>query len=335
MGQQRTTGKLAAGRLERLLSRYATRLDPGVVVGPALGLDAAALRVPAGVLVVASDPVTYAADELGTYAVHINANDVFVSGAEPRWFLADILLPPDQERAAEGVFKQIHQACEELGVSLVGGHTELTPGLPRPMVVGFMMGQLIGEQVLTAGGVQPGDVIMLTKGVAIEGTAIIARDREEGLQGQLSTSALRRARRFLKDPGLSVGPEARIAACCGVHAMHDPTEGGLLNGLWEMSQASGLALDVDVGRVPIYAETRAICDHFRLDPLKLLASGALLIACPEGAVGKLLAGLTSAGIRASEIGGARKNKPGVYFRSGMVMRRSVPDEILKVLDDGG
>jgi len=130
MSRHNRIGKLDAAKLAKLLARYARCKDRSVVLGPGVGLDAAAIKVSAGTLVLASDPVTYASDQLGYYAVCVNANDIYVSGARPRWFLADVLLPPGGARLAERIFRQMHRACSELGISLVGGHTEMTPDLP-------------------------------------------------------------------------------------------------------------------------------------------------------------------------------------------------------------
>jgi len=331
MSKQTQTGKLASRQLARLLDRYGARQGGSVLVGPKVGVDAAAVRVNKGILVLASDPVTYASEELGSYAVHVNANDIFAGGAEPLWFLADILLPPGQGKMADKIFAQIHSACRELRILLIGGHTEITPDLVRPIVAGFMLGRALGKQALTAGGVRAGDVIILTKGAAIEGTAIIARQFERELHKDLSQSLVRRARRFLKNPGLSVSAEARIAARHKVHAMHDPTEGGLLNGLWEMSHASGCQLHVDLDRVPVYRETLRICRHFNIDPLRLLASGALLISCSKTVAKRLLKALACRGVTAVEIGCARKGVCGVFCKDGRSIKESIPDDILKIL----
>jgi len=328
-----TTGKLDATTLGRLLKRYARSKDRSVLLGPEIGLDAAAIKVKAGTLVVASDPLTYASEQLGYYAVCINANDIYVSGAKPRWFLADILLPPGRAGLAEKIFRQIHQACRELNISLIGGHTEMTPDLPRPMVAGFMIGELLGKKPITAAGAKPGDVIILTKGLAIEGTAIIARERQKDLAGKFPAALLRRARGFLRKPGLSIGTEATIAAGHGVHALHDPTEGGLLNGLWEMAKASKVALYIDTEAIPVYPETQGLCNHFGLDPLRLLASGALLIACPQRTIKKLCRELEAADIMSGVIGSVGKGSVGVHFKDGRAVRRAVADEILKVFDE--
>ena len=333
MSKLNRTGKLDAATLANLLERYARCKDRSVIVGPGVGLDAAAIKVSAGTLVLASDPVTYASDQLGHYAVCVNANDIYVSGARPRWFLADILLPPGGARLAEGIFRQMHRACEELGISLVGGHTEMTPDLPRPMVAGFMIGELLGNKPLSAGGLRAGDRIILTKGLAIEGTALIARDKQKELAGEFSQRFLARARRFLRQPGLSVGSEAAIALHAGAHAMHDPTEGGLLNGLWEMAQASRLSLHIDGEQIHVYPETQELCRRYGLDPLGLLASGSLLIGCGPRAVKKLCQALDDAHIMFSEIGLAKKGSAEVHFTDGRAVRRAVTDEILKVFKE--
>ena len=334
MSRHNRIGKLDAAKLAKLLARYARCKDRSVVLGPGVGLDAAAIKVSAGTLVLASDPVTYASDQLGYYTVCVNANDIYVSGARPRWFLADVLLPPGGARLAERIFRQMHRACEGLGISLVGGHTEMTPDLPRPMVAGFMIGELLGKKPLSAGGLRAGDRIILTKALAIEGTALIARDKQKELAGEFSQSFLRRAKRFLHRPGLSVGAEAVIALRAGAHTMHDPTEGGLLNGLWEMAQASRLSLRIDADSIRVYPETRELCRRFGLDPLGLLASGALLIGCSQRAQKKLCQELDAADIMCSVIGSAKEGPPGVHFTDGRAVKRAVTDEILKVFREG-
>jgi len=326
------TGKLSAEKLGRLLGRYTSTRCPNLLIGPKVGLDAAAIAVEKGALVLATDPVTYAVDQIGRYAVHINANDIFASGAEPQWFMADILLPPGQVRLAEQIFAQIRQACRELGrVHLIGGHTELTPGLDRPIVAGFMIGVAPRRRILAADRVQPGDAIILTKGVAIEGTAVLASELEKKLLAELPQATVRRAKRLLKSPGIGIGREARIAVRCGARAMHDPTEGGVLNGLWEMSAAAGVAIHVDPTKIPILPETQCLCEHLGINPLKLLASGSLVIACPPRSAGRMLKALTSGGVRAFQIGWAKKGKPGVHLGKRKVIRRSITDDILKVL----
>lgn len=221
-------GKLPPHLLVPLLARYAPPA-PGVVVGPGLGLDAAVVELDGRLLVAKSDPITFATDEIGWYAVHVNANDIAALGATPRWFLATLLLPEAATTAAlvDTLLAQVAAACAEVGAALVGGHTEISYGLERPILVGTMLGETTRERLVTAGGAQVGDAVLLTKSVALEGTALIAREKADAL-GDLEADLAARAGAFLHDPGISIVRDAAIATAHGhVHAMHDPTEGGV------------------------------------------------------------------------------------------------------------
>jgi hydrogenase maturation factor len=249
--------------------------------------------------------VTFATDHIGWYAVQVNANDVACMGATPRWFLATLLVPPRfSQTEAEGVFDQVLEACQALGVSLVGGHSEVTYGLDRPIVVGSMLGEVAADRLVRSGGARDGDSIVVTKGIAIEGTALLARERAAELRrAGVPDQVIEQAAGYLTHPGISVVKDARIAcATVEVHALHDPTEGGLVTGLRELAQASGLGLAVEEGSIPVFPECQTICQALGLDPLGLLASGALLIALPAGQVLALLAALERQGIVGWEIG---------------------------------
>jgi len=293
-------GKLPADVLARLLERFKPT-DPRVIVGPGTGLDAAVIDMGDRLLVAKSDPITFATDSIGWYAVQVNANDIATTGATPRWFLATVLLPESCADAAmaESILTQIHSACAALDVSLVGGHTEITYGLDRPIVVGAMLGEVTRERLVTPSGARPGDAILLTKGIAIEGTAILARERDlRGLGLDVE-----RCRRFLVEPGISVVRDATIAARAGrVHAMHDPTEGGLATGLYEMAQASGVGMMIEPGAVWVYPETATLCHAMGLDPWGLIASGALLLAVETRDARNIVRALEAEGIRAAVIG---------------------------------
>jgi hydrogenase maturation factor len=294
-------GKLPSDCLERLLRRC--RPDPRVIVGPGIGRDAAALEFGDAVLVAKSDPITFATDRIGWYAVNINANDVACLGARPRFFLATVLLPEGRatEDLAETIFDDIESSCTALDVTLCGGHTEVTYGLGRPIVVGQMLGEVPRDRLVVNDRSRAGDDVLLTKGIAIEGTALIALEKGAELAGALDAALLERARGFLESPGLSVLPEAE-AVCRTVqpHALHDPTEGGLATGLHELADAAGLGVAVD--GVEVLPETDALCRHFGLDPLGLIASGALLVVtAPEDTDGALHA-LADDGIAVARIG---------------------------------
>ncbi|AHL22609.1 AIR synthase family protein [Thermococcus nautili] len=290
-------GKLPPELLEKLVLSRLPSKGKGVIVGPGTGIDGTALNVE-GTLVASSDPITGATKRIGFYAVHVNANDVAVMGAEPRWFLTTVLLP---ENANEGllseIIDEISREAEKLGVAVVGGHTEVTLGLDRPIVVGTMLGE--AERLVRPDGARPGDAIIMTKWAGIEGTAIIAEELRERLAPILGEEFLERASSLIEY--LSVLPEARILRKVA-NAMHDPTEGGVLNGLHEMADASGLGFRVYAERIPIREETKTLCNYLHLNPLGLISSGVLLTSVPRDYAKKTVEELLSHGITASIIG---------------------------------
>ncbi len=299
------TGKLDVQILRKLLQRY-SKIDERVLVGPRIGEDAAAIDMGERVLIVTTDPITFATDEIGYYSVMVNANDIATTGAEPRWYTVNILLPeaPGTESLVDSIFQQIHQACEKLSISLIGGHTEITYGLDRPILVGQMIGEVQSEALITTGGARPGDLILLSKGICIEVTSIIARERQGDLSScGISMDLIERARRFLFDPGISVVEAARLALQAGrVHSMHDVTEGGLADGLHELSMAAGVEIEVERDRIPIYEESRVLCKAFGLDPMGVIASGALLIAASPPETEKILDHAHQHGVTMTMIG---------------------------------
>ena len=334
------TGKLPAELLARLLSRVVRR-DPRVLLGPTLGEDAALIDLGDRVLVAKADPVTFATDRIGWYAVHVNANDVACMGARPAWFLATILLPQGAPEAlAEEVFAQIEAACEVLGVTLVGGHTEVTYGLDRPIVAGAMLAEAAAGRIVRNADARPGDHLILTKGIAIEGTALLARDAADHLLRRgFDAASLERARALLDRPGVSVVREALLACdTAPVHAMHDPTEGGLATALHELAAASGLVAEVRAEAVTVLPETEEVCRALALDPLGLLASGSLLIALAEGDCERVRDALSKADISAACLGRLIEGTEGVII-DGRGERRDIPyfqrDELARFLESLG
>ena len=299
-------GKLPIDVLGRLLDRIDLS-DPRVVLGPRPGEDAALIDFGDLYLVAKTDPITFATDLIGWYMVNVNANDIAVMGATPKWLLATMLLPEGTTEAqVSEIFQQLSQACADLDISLVGGHTEITYGLDRPIAVGAMLGEVSREDAVLSSGVRPGDTLLLTKGIAIEGTSILAREAADGLSDAgVDRELIERAGAFLFDPGISVVRDARIACAAGeVHAMHDPTEGGLSGGLYELAVASGVGLDIAYESIPVLPECAAICDALGLDPLGLIASGALLAAVSPDDAQTVADALSAEGIGAVIIGNA-------------------------------
>ena len=328
-------GKLELEYLAELLSRYSHPTDR-VLSGAGIGEDATVIDFGDRYLVAKTDPITFATDEIGWYAVHVNANDIATTGADPKWFLVTLLLPEGRtdRDLVETIFGQVAEACGQIGVSLCGGHTEVTYGLDRPIVVGQMLGEVARDRLVTSGGAQVGDLVLVTKGVAIEGTAIIARERASELATQYSPEFLNRCRSFLRDPGISVLPEARIAVSTArIHSMHDPTEGGLATGLWELARASGVGLCIHRSAVPVLPETAALCARYSLNPLGVIASGSLVIAVAPGDAEPLIAALASGGITATVIGQVVPAQEGLTLvEDGQAQRlpRFEPDEIARL-----
>jgi len=307
-------GKLPIRTLEDLLKRNKIK-DPRVIVGPGIGEDAAVIDTGGPrYLIAKTDPITFTADQIGWYAVHINANDIATMGARPLWYLATLLLPEDltTRELAEKIFQDTMKACKSIGVSLIGGHTEITSGLSRPIVVGQMLGEVEKHRLVRTNGARPGDAIILTKGLAIEGTAVIARERVDEMVQIFGEQTLTRCRNFMYDPGLSVIKEALIASeHASVHAMHDPTEGGLATALHEVAWAANVGLRIQADILPVFPETQAICNHYHLNPLGLIASGALLIILQANAAEEVLARIRSQGIAATLIGEVTDKSKGI------------------------
>ncbi|RLE86561.1 MAG: hydrogenase assembly protein HupF [Thermoprotei archaeon] len=297
-------GKLPPGVMEKLVYSRLGRRDPSVLVGPAVGEDAAIIDLGDGrVLVVHNDAITGAVEFLGWLAVHIVANDVAVRGARPRWFLMSLFLP---ERGAEAllerVMAQVDRAARELGMMVVGGHTETTPGLDRPIVGTTAIGLASRDAYVTTSGARSGDYVIVTKGVGIEGTAIMCTDFAEALRSRgVSEEVIRRGARFLEM--VSVAREALLLAEHGlVTAMHDPTEGGLLGGLAELAYASGKTIVVREADVPLAEETRVVTQALGVDPLRLISSGTLVATVPPPRVEEAVRLLRDNGIQARVIG---------------------------------
>ncbi len=328
-------GKLPPAVLANILARVPAS-DPRIIVGPRVGEDAAVLDLGGEAYLVAkTDPITFATGEIGWYAVHVNANDIAAAGGTPAFFMATVLLPggsADREMV-ERIFEQMSAACEMLNISLIGGHTEITHGLDRPIVAGTMFGFAPRDRLITTGGARPRDRLLLTKGFPIEATAIIAREKAGMLSTRFSEAFVSHCAQYLHDPGISVVPDARAALEAGVvHAMHDPTEGGVATGLWEIARASGVRLHVDL-RPALLEDAARVCSAVGIDPLGAIASGSLLLAIPPEAVMPILQAFAEAGIAAFEIGFVEAGEAGVIEReTGKTIRLPERDEIARLFE---
>lgn len=331
-------GKLKFDILENLLEQYPGISDERLVVGPKVGEDAAVIDFPDRYLIAKTDPITFATNEIGWYAVHINANDVAIRGAKPRWFQPAILLPEGRATGSlvEEIFRQISRACRELGVTIVGGHTEITPTLDRPIVVGSMLGEVAKEKLVTTSGARPGDDILLTKGIVIEGTAIIARERQEDLRKRGYDEAfIRRCMDYLYDPGISVVKDALLANQFEIHSMHDPTEGGLATGLYETARASSVGMLIYEDKIDFLPDSKGLCGIYGLDPLGTITSGSLVVTADPENAGKVLQAYRESGLKASVIGTVKEESFGVkIIKDGALedLQWSEKDEITRIFE---
>ncbi len=281
-----------------------------VLVHSALGRDASVIDFGDDVAVLSTDPITGAGQRAGWFAVQVACNDVAVAGARPVGVLLTLLLAPSSATTdARVLMDDAHDAAIELGIEILGGHSEITAGLTRSIVVATALGRCRRDRFVTSAGAKPGDTILMTKAAGLEGAAILATDFGPELANRVSPDRLESARAFLRE--ISVVREALAAAAVGVTAMHDATEGGILGGLAELASAAGLGVAVDVEQIPIRSPTRAICDALEIDPLCLVSSGALLITTPRPA--PVVAALQSIGCQAVEIGRV-VNGPSVLYR---------------------
>jgi hydrogenase maturation factor len=297
---------LAPGKLPAWLLKKALPIpsDPRVLVGPGVGRDAAAIAVGDRVLVAKNDPITFADDGAAFHLVEVNANDIACMGATPRWLLVTGLLPQGVTPAdVLHDFADLKAACTHRSVELVGGHTEIVAGLTRPILVGLMLGEAEPAELIRPGRAGAGDALILTKALAIEGTALLARDYGQSLEPLLGQDLVRAAADLLINPGISIVADAELARSAGgITALHDPTEGGLATAVRELASASDVGVELDLDRLDILPETLAIADALGLDPLGMLASGSLLIATRPEAAEDVVANLRRHDIPAAVVG---------------------------------
>ena len=326
-------GKLPSEFLAKMLNQFRAS-DPSVIIGPAPGEDAAVLSIKNKLIALAVDPITFASKESGFYAVAVNANDIATRGAKPRWFLCSALFPEGKASKVEiqKIFSDVSRACNFFGVTSIGGHTEITSAVTRPVLTGIMVGEVLGKKALSTSGVRFGDDLILTKSLGLEAASVIAREKAKELKSRFDERLLLRCQNYLRQIG--VVKEALTALSVGgVHAMHDPTEGGVSCGLYEMAEVSKLGFVIEEQSLPILKETRALLDFYGLNPLGVLSSGALLIAASPGHSLKIIEKLSHLQIPAVVIGSARGKKRGVVLSGSKGLRpfpRFARDEIAKI-----
>jgi len=331
------TGKLPPSLLRKIVLSHLGTDDPRILLGPHIGEDASIIDLGQKALVVHSDPITGAVENLGWLAVNVCANDIATRGVRPLWLLIVILLPENTTAAQlRNLTTQIDEAAKKLGVAVVGGHSEITPSIKQPIVITTAIGEASKSRFLRTSGAKSGDCIIVTKGAAIEGTAILASELAKQLRKQIQAEVLERAKQFIRKT--SVVEDALTAVEAGdVHAMHDATEGGIAGGLQEIAWASNIGLIVHEKKIPISKETEAICSALNIDPLRTISSGALIISADQKTATGIVKALKKKGIQASIIGKTVNKKDGAYIirKDGtkLDLSTSVKEELWRALKE--
>jgi hydrogenase expression/formation protein HypE len=303
LGLPLSPGKLPNDLLENFLDGCNFH-DPSVLINAGVGEDAAAVDiVQEEVIVIKSDPITFATDSIGHYAVLINANDIATSGAAPRWFLATLLFPTGVTPSfVRQVMHELESMCRQGNITLCGGHTEITDAVTRPVINGMMVGTVTKDRLIDKRNIQPGDSVLLTKALAVEGTAVIARDHGDRLRALgMAESEIEACKQLLS--AISILEEAKIAGESGwTMAMHDVTEGGLATALAELSIAGGYRIRINMDDIPVFPLTEKIGRLLHIDPMGLIGSGSLLICCRPNKSEPLMKKIRNAGIDIAVIG---------------------------------
>jgi len=319
------TGKLDRETLSELVLARTGAANPDLLAGPAFGEDAAAIRVGGETLVVSTDPISLAAERIGQLAVAVASNDVAACGGRPEFLLCTVLLPRADTTVLDTITGQLDAESTRLGLTIAGGHTEVVAGLDRPLCSLTCFG--VADRFVSTSGAAPDDRILLTKGAGIEATGVLATDFRDRLD--LPAETLDRATAALDD--LSVMPETAVLAPVAT-AMHDPTEGGVLEGLIEIALASGTTLDVDRDAIHVREETRAVCDALDVDPLRVLGSGALLATVGADDVDDVSNALAEEGIVAAEIGRVERGEASVRI-GGRRYTEPIRDDMYALWDE--
>ena len=295
-------GKIPIDILKQIVFKNLGTPRKEIKVGPTAGIDNAVIDIGEKSLIISMDPITGAQERIGWLAVNVNANDIATSGAEPAFLFTCLMLPQNAHKnMVQTISAQMNQAAQELNMAIVGGHAESTPNLTHPIVVACAIGYTQKGKYITSANAKPNDKIILTKTAGIEGTAILASDRENQLKTTLTNEELQKAKDFYQK--ISIVKDALTAyKTGGVHAMHDPTEGGITGGIHEMADAANLGIHISRERIQVEPETAKICNYFNIDPLQLIGSGALLIAAQPRKASTIAKSLNKSNIPAAIIG---------------------------------
>lgn len=324
-------GKIPEVVLKRSILKQIGRRRDEILVGPAVGEDCSVLTIHEDeVLVLSTDPITGTVDQIGTLAVHNTINDIASNGAQAIGIMVSILLPISAfESDLKEMMKEMESVCKDLNIQIIGGHTEVSKAVNQPIITVTGVGKIKRNHMVKTAGAKAGQEIVMTKWTGLEGTAIIAKSKEEELLGRYNASFINGAKDMIRD--ISVVKEAEIASQYGVSAMHDISEGGVFGALWELGVASNVGIQVDINKIPIRQETVEICEFYDLNPYKLMSAGSLLIVTDRA--NGLVDQLMEAKIPAKVIGQITGGKDRIIINDDEIRFVEPPkcDELYKVM----
>lgn len=330
-------GKLPFKYLSEILDKI-PEYDSRVALGAYPGEDSALIDIGEKYLVVTTDPITFATDQVGWYAVNVNANDIAATGGIPKWMIANLLFPKNiSKNDIDIIFTQIIDACNELDIKLVGGHTEITNTVNTPIIMGGMLGEVDKGKEIRSSGAMIGDSIIITKRIPIEGSAILAMEKESFLISKnIPPNNIIASKKLLKNPGISIVRDAQIAMkAAPIHAMHDCTEGGVAQALTELAKAANLGMLIDQDKIPLIDISKDFWKLLNLNPIGVISSGTLIICVAQKNAQKVIQALSINGIESTEIGFMKEIEYGVKISSNGIID-DLPsfdqDEITKIFN---
>ncbi|MCE4624839.1 MAG: AIR synthase family protein [Desulfurococcales archaeon] len=327
-------GKLPLDALGEVISRIRTYRDPQTTQGPAVGEDAGIIRLPCCDLAIHSDPITEASSLAGRLSIIVASNDVATTGACPRWASITIMIPPNSDiESIKSIAEEAGSIARDLGIDVISGHTEISPGLAKPILVTTVIGLTCPGCAIRTGDARPGDIILITGYAGTEGTAILATDFRDKLKDCGVSNETLEGAKSLGDKVSIVGRACALASKRLPTAMHDATEGGVIGALVELALASNTRVVVYAERIPVHPSTTAISNCLDIDYLKLISSGALIFTAPKDKVGDAVSLLKTKGYPVEVIGRVEEGEPElVLYRGERVERYSAPpaDEISRV-----
>jgi len=327
-------GKLDTDLLKETVFSHILHLRPEVMVRPGVGEDCATIDFGQYECVMSTDPITAAISEIGRLAIHITCNDIASNGVEPLGIMLAMMLPIGTTISEiETIMMQAQEVASSLGVEIIGGHTEITPAVNRPVIVSTAIGRTLAGGSQKAENMRPGDVILMTKQAGLEGTGIIASDFADQLSAVLTEEEMAEAKSYMNM--VSVVKEGVAAGNMGTAGMHDITEGGVLGAVWELSEIAGVGVELEEDKIPVSEVTRKICDHFGINYLRLISSGCMMIIVHPDREQAVVDAIHSVGVDVTRIGHVKEHgAPRVLIGKDGVARSIEPpesDELYKVV----